>query len=136
VNRNDRDPDEFLTVDLTSDERHMLSRAVTQFDGSARCSEETAKAFGFESVNDLRVQGLQLAESLEASEPLSKWDWTRSLFVCEVVFASDVMGSGHDWHSATGLSDFETIGLLRSVQTKLLRHLVPIGQMVYGLDGR
>ncbi len=39
----------------------------------------------------------------------------------EVVFASDVVGSGLDWPITTGITDEETIRLLRGLQRKLPR---------------
>ena len=44
----------------------------------------------------------------------------RSLLMTEVVFASDVVGSGMEWTITTGLTDQETIATLRGLQRKLL----------------
>lgn len=41
------------------------------------------------------------------------------LLATEIVFASDVIGAGLDWIHTTGLSDGESIALLRSVQRKV-----------------
>ena len=38
----------------------------------------------------------------------------------ELVFASDLVGSGVDWATTTGFNDDETIRLLRSIQRKLV----------------
>ena len=45
-------------------------------------------------------------------------DWQRLLLATEVVFASDLIGSGHDWPITTGFADERTIHLLRSIQRK------------------
>jgi hypothetical protein len=49
-------------------------------------------------------------------QPLSRADWRRALLATEIVFASDVVGSGLDWSITTGLADEDTIGLLRAMQ--------------------
>jgi hypothetical protein len=52
---------------------------------------------------------------------LSRDDWRRVLLATEVVFASDVFGSGLDWSTTTGFSDADSISLLRSIQRKMPR---------------
>jgi hypothetical protein len=48
-------------------------------------------------------------------------DWRRVLLSVEIVFASDVVGSGLDWRITSGISDEESVGLLRGLQRKLPR---------------
>jgi len=76
---------------------------------------------GFTSTADLHNEGRRLREALRNSQPLTKDDWRRSLVATEIAFASDVYGSGCDWPITTGLSDEETIQLLRSAQRKIAR---------------
>jgi hypothetical protein len=57
--------------------------------------------------------------ALAGGEPLSPIDWLRTLLATEIVFASDVVGSGIDWSSTTGLTDEHTIQVLRTVQRKI-----------------
>jgi hypothetical protein len=79
---------------------------------------------GFRSEEDLlRGDGRRLREALDRSEPLTRSDWRRTLLATEIVFASDVVGAGWDWSITTGLSDEETIRLLRAVQRKVARAL-------------
>ncbi|MFD2091298.1 hypothetical protein [Blastococcus deserti] len=52
-------------------------------------------------------------------QPLTRRDWARALLATEIVFASNLVGSGLDWSSTTGLSDEETIALLRTLQRKI-----------------
>ena len=42
------------------------------------------------------------------------------LILTEVVFVSDLVGSGVEWETTTGLSDEVTIRLLRGIQRKLV----------------
>ncbi|MEU1542912.1 hypothetical protein [Actinacidiphila glaucinigra] len=39
----------------------------------------------------------------------------------EIVFVSDLAGSGVEWPTTTGLSDEATIRVLRAIQRKLVR---------------
>jgi hypothetical protein len=52
---------------------------------------------------------------------LTRRDWTRALVATELVWASDVFGSGLDAVSTWGYSDAEGVVLLRSIQRKLLQ---------------
>jgi hypothetical protein len=71
-------------------------------------------------TEDLRWgEGRTLQEALAHGEPLAGAQWRKALLATEVVFASDLVGSGVDRASATGLTDEETIKLLRVVQRKV-----------------
>jgi hypothetical protein len=74
---------------------------------------------GFGSVDGLFAETDRLVRSLDEHEPLSAVDWVRVLRSTEVVFASDVVGSGTDWVHTVGVTDVETITLLRAVQNKI-----------------
>lgn len=76
---------------------------------------------GFDGVADLDLQSPRLREAVEETQPLSREDWRRILLMTEVAFASDVVGSGVEWSITTGMSDEETLRLLRSIQRKLVR---------------
>jgi hypothetical protein len=78
-----------------------------------------AVAMGFESVDDLFAQGDRIRQALGERRPLTRRDWIRTLLATEIVFASNVLGSGHDWSITTGMSDQESVVLLRSVQAKI-----------------
>ncbi|WP_377273649.1 hypothetical protein [Peterkaempfera sp. SMS 1(5)a] len=51
--------------------------------------------------------------------PLKAVDWARALLATEIVFVSDLAGSGVEWSTTTGLTDEATIRTLRSIQRKL-----------------
>jgi hypothetical protein len=111
--------DEAVDVALTDDERFLLERGLVEWGGPARCTEAMAVAIGFDSVADLLATGYRIADDLMKGRPLTRRDWTRALLATEVVFASDVLGSGHDWEATTGLDDASTIAVLRNVQLRL-----------------
>ncbi len=110
---------ERLDILLADDEREVLRSGLLEWAGPARCSPEMAVAMGFESKEDLFRQADRLREALRRKEPLTQQDWVRTLLATEIVFASDVLGSGHDWSVTTGFSDTHTLALLRSIQRKV-----------------
>lgn len=113
------DADRLVTVDLNDSERYVLTRGLVEWGGPAHCTEAMAQAMGFGSVAALLREGAGLVAALDAKRPLSRRDWTRTLLATEIVFASNVLGSGIDWEATTGLDDAETLRTLRDVQYKL-----------------
>ena len=91
--------------------------------------------WGFADVQDLFAQADRILGELDAGRPLSRWDWSRTLLATEIVFASNVMGSGTDWTDTTGLDDARSIQVLRDLQRKLAAIVVPIGPRVYRSAG-
>jgi len=112
--------DEVVDVALTDEERFLLEQGLVEWGGPARCTEAMAIAIGFDSVADLLASGYRIADDLSKGKPLTRSDWTRALLATEVVFASNVLGSGHDWEVSTGLDDATSIRLLRKVQLRLV----------------
>jgi len=108
--------DELVSVVLADDEREVLRRGLAEWGGPASCTEALAVAMGFRSVADLLEDGRRLRETLAVGEPLTPQDWRRVIAATEIVFASDVFGSGLDWSITTGFSDEQTIKILRRVQ--------------------
>lgn len=122
-----QDPNELLNLTLTEEEVAVLREGLLQWGGPADCSEELAIAMGFEGRLDLRDQSLRIIETLSSGQALTRLDWTRALLSTEINFASDVMGAGYEWSTATGLEDVETLQLLRGLQSKLVGIRVAIG---------
>ncbi|OBJ51300.1 hypothetical protein [Mycobacterium sp. 1423905.2] len=60
----------------------------------------------------------RLIDGVEGKEPLSDLDWAQALFLTEIGWASDVVGSGIDF--ATNIRDEKAAPLLRSIQRKIV----------------
>jgi hypothetical protein len=116
-------PAELIALDLTDVEQRVLRSGLLEWGGPARCTAEMAVAMGFQSVDDLLRSGAVLAAAVHAGHPLSALDWRRTLLATEISFASDLMGSGVEWATTTGLSDEDTLAALRSVQRKMPHHV-------------
>ena len=114
--------DDLIDVPLTDEERLFLRCGLSEWGGPARCTDALAFAMGFRNVANLHEEGHLLQESLGRHEPLSQHDWVRTLLATEIVFASNVVGSGRDWSISAGFSDEDSIRLLRTLQRK-----IPIG---------
>jgi hypothetical protein len=114
------DHSEPIDVKLTADETRLLTAGLVEWAGPARCTEALARAMGFTDVEDLFRQSDRLIPALRNAQPLARRDWTRALLATEIVFASEVVGSGWDWQSTVGWSDETTIEVLRQLQRKLM----------------
>ncbi len=120
------DATEVISVELDESERRVLAAGLDEWGGPARPTEELAIALGFEGLDDFDRERPRLKESIESNWPLSRLDWARVLLATEIVFASDVVGSGHDWVFTVGLSDDETLRFLRTIQRKLTGEVRPV----------
>ncbi|GAA2398808.1 hypothetical protein Cme02nite_07620 [Catellatospora methionotrophica] len=110
-----------ISIELTDAERDLLVRGLGEWGGPAHATGALAVAIGFRGVEDMHEQVRRIGASLHAGQPLSRWDWRRALIATEIVFVSDIFGSGFEWSTTTGLSDEETVRTLRGLQYKLTK---------------
>ncbi|MZD06467.1 hypothetical protein GTW43_15380 [Streptomyces sp. SID5785] len=110
---------------LDKDEVQLLRRALLEWSGPAHCSDQLAVGMGFTDTQDLLSQCERLRGALADNAPLKPVDWARTLLVTEIVFVSDLVGSGVEWRTSTGRTDEETITLLRVIQRKLAKTISP-----------
>ena len=112
---------ELVHVQLNADERAVLRAGLLDWGGPARPTDALAVAMGFIDAAALPRDAWGLWEHIDRSSSLAAEDWRRVLLAVEVVFVSDVVGSGLDWRFTSGFSDAETIEVLRGLQRKLPR---------------
>lgn len=110
-----------LPVLLDDMERRFLRAALLDWGGPAQPTDELAVAMGFTSADSLSREAWALWKRIEAGQVMTSDEWRRVLLAVEIVFASDVVGSGLDWRITSGISDEESVGLLRGLQRKLPR---------------
>jgi hypothetical protein len=113
-----------IAIDLTDDQRAVLRAGLVEWGGPARVTQELAVAMGFRDQDDPFAEGDRIRIALEARQPLSPLDWARMVPATEIVFASQLVGSGWDWSITTGFTDADTIRILREVQRGLPRSVV------------
>ncbi|MFF3056692.1 hypothetical protein [Streptomyces sp. NPDC057909] len=110
---------------LTAAETGLLRRALLEWGGPAHCSDQLAVGMGFADEQDLVDRCGRLRAALADDAPLAPVDWARTLLAVEIVFVSDLAGTGVEWRTTTGLGDEPTIMMLRSIQRKLARTVKP-----------
>ncbi|KTR38245.1 hypothetical protein NS263_13945 [Curtobacterium oceanosedimentum] len=108
-------------ISLTEDEVGLLRSGLNEWSGSANLADAPAKALGFTSTDDFFEQSRRVDASLDRNGSMPIDDWRRTLLATEVVFASDIIGSGIEWETTTGVQDAAALQLLRSLQRKLAR---------------
>ncbi|SNR59477.1 hypothetical protein SAMN06272737_11488 [Blastococcus mobilis] len=108
-----------VDVRLPDGERRLLQAGIGEWSGSARCSPGLALLLEFGSCDHMEAWLPGAQRALAAGDSLLPRDWRRCLVLTELAFASDVLGSGCEWSTTTGLSDAETVVLLRIVQRRL-----------------
>jgi hypothetical protein len=118
---------EIIEIDLTDIERRVLSCGLAEWGGPAHCTDAMAPAMGFSNVPGLLAEGRQIITDLDSGRSLTCQDWTRALLATEIVFISDMLGSGAEWPTTTGLDDASTLKALRSIQRKLAAVIVRSG---------
>ncbi|MGN8048831.1 hypothetical protein ACTJKO_11420, partial [Curtobacterium sp. 22159] len=105
---------------ITDDEVNVLRAGVREWGGPASLTEPVARAIGFTSVQDFFIQSQRIEACLRGGGSMSFAEWRRTLLATELVFVSDVIGSGTDWETTTGIRDAEALRLLRSLQRKIV----------------
>lgn len=108
-------------VELNEDERRFLRAGLLEWGGPASPTSALAVAMGFSGAKAMSREARTLWERIERDDQLGPEEWRKVLLAVEVVFASDVVGSGVDWPTTTGLSDADSIATLRGLQRKLPR---------------
>ena len=109
-----------VVSELADDERRLLIGGLHQWSGPARPTTPLAEALGFVDVTDLYAQCARWSELLRQGADLPSRDLIRAVVATECVFVSDVFGAGVEWETVTGLSDDETIRILRRLQRKVV----------------
>ena len=106
---------------LSRAEIDLLRRGLIEWSGPARCGDLFARGLGFASADDLVDRTFEYRRDLAEDRSLDMDDWTRILLAVEIVFVSDVVGSGVEWPTTTGFGDGDTLLMLRTIQRKLVR---------------
>jgi hypothetical protein len=115
-----------VAIELTPEERYFICSALIEWSGVATGAPLPIKTLGI-ATNWIEFDSLVscLETAIVGQEPMSALDWTRTLFLTEVSWASNVVGAGLDFALVTSISDEEAVKLLRSIQWKLSRYYRP-----------
>ena len=111
---------ELVAIDLTDEERELVFLALNEYAGSAKYAYKLlCPVFGQRNKSEWAHLRHRLMEAIKKKEPLSDLDWARALFLTEVSFGSNLVGSGLDFGPA---ADEYWLGVLRSLQYKVSSH--------------
>lgn len=106
-------------IGLSERERHVLCWGLRGWGGPAYATDEVAHVIGFDSVDELYREAARISDALRAGQPLSRAEWRAAIIATEIAFISWPLGAADDWQTVTGLTDEETLPLIRSAQHKL-----------------
>lgn len=108
---------DLIQIELTNTERELMVQVLNEYAGTAQQGFELlAPVVGKTSQDEWAKYVFPLMEAIDRGEPLSDLDWARALFLTEVGFASDLVGSGRRFGRR---ADEFWIVELRSLQDKI-----------------
>jgi hypothetical protein len=128
------DSSDLVAIELTADERDFIQQTLEQWALSAASTPFPYQALGMSTWDEFLTLTGRLEHAVVAGKPLTDLDWTRVLFLTEVTWASNLVGSGLDFAIVTRFSDSEAIGLLRGLQRKISTH--PRAKLLFPEGGR
>lgn len=106
---------------MTDDEIDLLRFGLREWGGPANLTDALATALGFADADDFFARSRRIRACLDQGTTMPMDDWRRTLLATEVAFVSDVVGSGIEWETTTGIQDATALRLLRNLQRKLAR---------------
>jgi hypothetical protein len=111
---------ELVAIDLTDEERELIFIALNEYGGSAKHAYKLlCPVLGQSDEDEWYELTTRLRDAVKRKEPLSDLDWARAVFLTEISFGSDLVGSGLDFGPA---ADEYWLGVLRSLQRKVSSH--------------
>jgi hypothetical protein len=109
---------ELVEIDLTDDERSFMQTALNEWGGPASYAPLPITILGLTSWDEFDNLVDRLSAAIGGKTPLSDLDWARALFLTEISWASDLVGSGMDF-ALIHIRDEEAVQLLRAIQRKV-----------------
>jgi hypothetical protein len=113
------DVSDLIAIALTEDERDFVQQTLEQWALSAASTPFPFQALGLSTWEEFGELTGRLERGVLVGEPLTDLDWARVLFLTEITWASNLVGSGLDFATVTRFSDTTAVGLLRGLQRKI-----------------
>lgn len=111
--------DELEAIDLSDAERSFIYFALTHWGGPASYKPLPINdLFGISDWTEFDALTARLAQASTDQQPLPAREWALALFLTELSFASDLVGTGVEF-ALISHSDEDGISLLRSIQRKI-----------------
>ena len=125
--------DNLIHVDLTGDERDLLTFGLNEYLGPAAGAPILAPLVGARNTQEFFELLNRLMSAIETRQALSELDWIRALLLTEISWASDILGAASEIQ--TTIRDERALPLLRSLQRKLVTG-ERIGLLTLNADNR
>ncbi|SDD15675.1 hypothetical protein [Glycomyces harbinensis] len=109
-----------MQLGFSREEREFFARALEESSGPAHISNALAAFIGFADADSMVKRCEELANQVRQYDRIDETDLARSQLACEILFSSDIHGSGLDWEATSGFDDRDAIQLLRQIQVKML----------------
>ncbi|THV28723.1 hypothetical protein [Glycomyces paridis] len=118
---------QLIPLGFDRDEREFFARTLEESGGPAHVTDTLAVFVGFTDANDMIKRCNDIADLARRDGLIAAIDLKRAQLASEILFSSDIYGSGLDWEATTGLDNADAIALLRRIQVKMLnlRHRTP-----------
>ena len=112
------DDNELVAIDLTDNERLLMSQAINEYWGPAGNARLLLGPIcGVKNTAQWDALLRHLYDALHTHQPLPDLEWARALFLTEISVGSALVGAGSDSPKTVGHQDvFE---VLRAVQVKI-----------------
>jgi hypothetical protein len=108
--------DELVAIELDDDERELMFLALNEYGGPTKHTYQLlCPLFGVSNEDEWYKLVIRLKEAIRNKEPLSDLDWARALFLTEISFGSNLVGSGLDFGPS---ADVYWIVVLHSIQPR------------------
>jgi hypothetical protein len=114
-----RNSAELVAVNLTDDERKFIGQTLDEWRSSASGKPFPFQVLELSTWEEFGELVIRLEHAVAGGEALTDLDWARVLFLTELTFASNLVGSGLDFAIVTAFSDAEALRLLRGLQRKI-----------------
>jgi hypothetical protein len=113
------DSSHLVAIELTDDERDFIQQTLEQWALSAASTPFPFQVLGLSTWEEFGLLTGRLERAVVAGEPLTDLDWARTLFLTEITWASNLVGSGLDFATVSRFADTAAVALLRSLQRKI-----------------
>lgn len=112
-------PAELVAVELSATEREFIAQVLQQWGLSASDAPFPFQILEMSTWEQFGELTRRLQRAVINNESLTDLDWARVMFLTEITWASNLVGSGLDFAIVTRFTDTEAVALLRELQRKI-----------------
>ncbi len=87
---------EIIALRFDHDEREFFARVLEESGGPAQVTDPLAVFVGFADANDMVKRCHDIAARVDLEEYIAEVGLKRNQLACEILFSSDIYGSGFD----------------------------------------